>query len=227
MVSQPESRKVNQNGRISMGNCEYSVKDIPGICINDTILVTCNPWRDDEVQVVIIGEDGMETFYPAPMVIKDEYGFDVNAPIIGESFKALPHTPAQKNLAKVEQALYGTQSVAETEAARKAKALPFGGRFNPYLNSEKYQTTSPIDLPKNGQSATVGVTRFEERLNPVAVVQILRERFQAAGKTWRGEFYITLSQRFPEGIPADQVDALGDELMAQTTDVVVSLVSHG
>ncbi|WP_290607597.1 transposase family protein [Arsenophonus sp. ENCA] len=226
-VSNPETRKVRANHCISVGDYEYSVKGVPGVFINDTILVTRNPWRNNEVQVVIIGEDGRETFYPAPMVIKNQYGFDVTAPTIGESFKAPPHTPAQKNLAEVERVLYGTQTVAETEAARKAKALPFGGRFNPYLSSEKYQTTSPIDPSNAGLPASVGVTRFEERLNPVAVVQILRERFKAAGKSWHGEFYLTLTQRFPDGIPADQVDALGDELMAQSTDVVVNLASHG
>ncbi|PAV05496.1 hypothetical protein CBG25_06380 [Arsenophonus sp. ENCA] len=97
--------------------------------------------------------------------------------------------------------------------------------FNPYLDNER--DTPPIYLPKQGQASPVCAPRFEERLNPVVVVQRLRARFQAAGKAWRSEFYTTLTQRFPDGIPADQVDALGDELMGQSTEVVVSLASHG
>ncbi|BAN95345.1 hypothetical protein E05_30320 [Plautia stali symbiont] len=118
-----------------------------------------------------------------------------------------------------------TTTPGETAAAQKARALPLGGRFNPYLDNER--DTPPIYLPRQGQVSTVCAPRFEERLNPVVVVQQLRARFQAAGKTWRSEFYTTLTQRFPDGIPADLVDALGDELMAQTGDVVVNLASHG
>lgn len=224
-VSLPESRKVNTYLRVPFNGKQYDVRDVPGVCNNDWLQMVRNPWRDSEAQVVIINEDGQETFWRVPEVVKDDYGFPLNAPTLGESFKALPHTPAQHHLAEVQQAMYGTSTLGETAAAQKANALPLGGRFNPYLDNER--DTPPIYLPKPGQASTVCAPRFEERLNPVVVVQRLRARFQAAGKTWRSEFYTTLTQRFPDGIPADQVDALGDELMAQSTDVVVSLASHG
>lgn len=58
---------------------------------------------------------------------KDEHGFAVDAPVIGESFKPLPQTVAQQHLDEVEQHVFGTASKEETETARKGKALPFGG----------------------------------------------------------------------------------------------------
>ncbi|OZI13942.1 hypothetical protein CE195_11950, partial [Sodalis-like symbiont of Philaenus spumarius] len=198
-VSLPENRKVNKYLRVSFGGKEYDVRSVPGVCNNDWIQIVRNPWRDSEAQVVMMNEDGMEVFYRIPEVAKDEYGFALNGPTLGESFKALPHTPAQHHLAEVEQAMYGTTCPTETAAAQKAKALPLGGRFNPYLDNER--DNPPIYLPKQGQVSTVCAPRFEERVNPVVVVQRLRARFQAAGKSWRSEFYTTLTQRFPEGIP--------------------------
>lgn len=224
-VSLPENRKVNDYLRVSFGGKEYDVRGVPGVCNNDWLQIVRNPWRDSEAQVVIMNEDGLEVFCRVPEVVKDEYGFALNGPTLGQSFRALPNTTAQHHLAEVEQTLYGTATPGETAAAQKANASPFGGRFNPYLDNER--DTPPIYLPKPGQVSTVCAPRFEERLNPVVVVQQLRARFQAAGKTWRSEFYTTLTRRFPDGIPADQVDALGDELMAQTGDVVVNLASHG
>ncbi|WGM05991.1 integrase catalytic domain-containing protein [Arsenophonus nasoniae] len=224
-VSLPENRKVTTHLRVLFRGSEYDVRQVPGVCVGDIVQIVRNPWRDSEAQVVMMNEDGQETFCRVPEVAKDDYGFALNSPTLGESFKALPHTPAQHHLSEVEQTLYGTTTPGETAAAQKANALPFGGRFNPYLDNER--DTPPIYLPKQGQASPVCAPRFEERLNPVVVVQRLRARFQAAGKTWRSEFYTTLTQRFPDGIPADQVDALGDELMAQTGDVVVTLASHG
>jgi hypothetical protein len=177
-VSLPESRKVTTHLRVLFRGSEYDVRQVPGVCVGDTLQIVRNPWRDSEAQVVMMNEDGQETFC---RVAKDDYGFARNAPTLGESFKALPHTPAQHHLAEIEQTLYGTTTPGETAAAQKANALPFGGRFNPYLDNER--DTPPIYLPKQGQASTVCAPRFEERVNPVGVVQHLRARFEAAGKT--------------------------------------------
>jgi hypothetical protein len=89
-------------------------------------MVARNLYRDDQAQVVMTGEDGLKSFFLVDEVQKDEHGFAVDAPIIGESFKPLPQTVAQQHLDEVEQHVFGTTSKEETEAARKSKALPFG-----------------------------------------------------------------------------------------------------
>ncbi|OZI14907.1 hypothetical protein CE195_05410 [Sodalis-like symbiont of Philaenus spumarius] len=167
-VSLPENRKVNKYLRVSFWGKEYDVRGVPGVYNNDGLEIVRNPWRDSEAQVVMINEDGMEFFYRVQEVVKDEYGFTLNAPKLGESFKALPHTPAQHQLAEVEQAMYGTTCPTETAAVQKAKALPLGGRFNPYLDNER--DTPPIYLPKQGQLSRIFAARFEERFNPLGTV---------------------------------------------------------
>ncbi|MGP4123531.1 MAG: hypothetical protein ACTXOO_03455 [Sodalis sp. (in: enterobacteria)] len=52
----------------------------------------------------------------------------------------------------------------------------------------------------------------------------MQARFQSECKTLRvnfNQFYTKLTRRFLEGIQADKVDALGDELMGLTSDWVV------
>ncbi|HBV6484938.1 TPA: integrase, partial [Klebsiella pneumoniae] len=116
-------------------------------------------------------------------VQKDEHGFAVDAPVIGESFKPLPQTVAQQHLDEVEQHVFGTASKEETEAARKGKALPFGGRFNPYLDIER--DDHPTYLPKRGQESQVRGPRIEQRpLSHVEAAKLLRERLTAAGHSW-------------------------------------------
>ena len=57
--------------------------------------------------------------------------------MIGEEYRQLPETVTRANRDQVEQHTYGTANREETEAAKKDKALPFGGRFNPYLDIER------------------------------------------------------------------------------------------
>ena len=62
----------------------------------------------------------------------------------------------------------------ETEAAKKDKALPFGGRFNPYLDIER--DDHPTYLPKRGQASDVRGPRIEQRpLTHVEAAKALRE----------------------------------------------------
>lgn len=58
-------------------------------------MITRNPWRSDVAQVVLTGEDGHETFFLVEEVRKNEFGFAEGAAVFGESYKALPETPAQ------------------------------------------------------------------------------------------------------------------------------------
>jgi hypothetical protein len=213
-VSQRTSRKVTPHLRVAFRGSAYDVRQVPGVCVGDTLSIVRNPWRETQAQVVMLNEDGQDIFFPIPEVAKDEYGFALDAPTLSEAFKAHRHTPTQQHLAEVEQTLYGTTTPLETAAAQKANALPFAGRFNPYLDNER--DNPPMYLPRPGQASTVCAPRFEECLNPVAVVQHLRQRFEQAGKTWQPVFYARITQRFPQGVPVEAMDALYDELMAQT-----------
>lgn len=98
---------------------------------------------------------------------KDEHGFAVDAPVIGESFKPLPQTVAQQHLNEVEQHVFGTASKEETEAARKGKALPFGG-----VSTHISILSATITRPTCQNAA--GKVRFEARASSSVRYPMLR-----------------------------------------------------
>ena len=93
-VAAPELRKVTSKLRVSFRGAEFDVSTVPGVLVGEKLMITRNPWRSDVAQVVLTGEDGHETFFLVEEVRKNEFGF-ASAAVFGESYKALPETPAQ------------------------------------------------------------------------------------------------------------------------------------
>ncbi|WP_260524277.1 integrase catalytic domain-containing protein [Serratia sp. PL7] len=213
-ISAPKECKVSAQLRVNFRGKSFCVKDIPGACVGDLLKVSRNPWHDDEARVVMTGEDGFTTYYPIYAIAKDDWGYSVTASVIGQQYGQIPDTDAQRNRAEVEQLVYGTNSQEETDAARKAKALPFGGRFNPYMEME--QVEHPEYLPKRGQESQVRAPRMEERpLTHVEAAKQLRERFTAQGLEWHKHYYSQIVERFPDGVPAEELDILASDLQAK------------
>ncbi|BAN95344.1 hypothetical protein E05_47680 [Plautia stali symbiont] len=125
-VSLPENRKVSTHLRVSFRGSEYDVRQVPGICVGDTVQIVRNPWRDSKAQVVMMNENGLEVFCRMPEVAKDDYGFDLNSPTPGESFRALPHTTAQHHLAEVGQTLYGNHHTGGNRCRAKSQGAATG-----------------------------------------------------------------------------------------------------
>lgn len=91
----------------------------------------------------------MEVFYRVPEVVKEEYGFALDVPKLGQSFKAFTthYNPAQHHLAEVEQTLYvAPPHQARLPCTKGQRLTPLGGLFNPYLDNER--DTPPISLSK-------------------------------------------------------------------------------
>ncbi|CAB1217861.1 DDE-type integrase/transposase/recombinase [Klebsiella michiganensis] len=211
-ISAPEERTVTGKLRIPFRGKEFDVSGVPDIYVGKKILVARNPWSDDEARVVSLDDEGYESFHAIRIVQKDElWHYSVNAPVIGQEYRQLQQTITQERRDDVEQHVFGTTSKEETEAARKGKALPFGGRFNPYLDIER--DDHPTYLPKRGQESQIRGPRIEERpLTHVEAAKILRERLIQGGKSWQAEHYAMLVSRYPDGVPATEIDALAEEL---------------
>lgn len=220
-VSAPEMRKVQVNLRVAFRGKEYDVSRVPHVCVGDKIALTQNPWKTDKAQVVIMGDDGFETFFLVDAIEKDEYGFALNSPVIGERYQALPMTIAQQNLAEIEQQLFEVDTTKEAKTARKQKTLPFGGKFNPYLKMEN--DTPPLYLPKKGTASDITSPCVVEMLDLMTVVKKLREALKSAGLRWQAEFYTQLTQRYPQGVPDSELDGLLTHYLNLAADTVIKL----
>lgn len=222
-VAAPVRRKVQSTLEIPFQSRKYDVSSVPGVMIGEYVMVTRNPWRTDVAQIVLTGEDGHEVFHLVDEVPENEFGFATNAAIIGESYRKPVDTVTQQVNQEIEQIVTGTDSADGAAAARKAKALPFGGRFDPYRTID--DTELPSYLPKRGQESDVRGPRIEQRpLTHVEAAKALREVFTAQGREWQAQHYNQLVQRFPDGVPADDIDTIAADLAGKHT-VTLSVVN--
>jgi hypothetical protein len=208
-VAAPESRKVGTKLRVSFQGREYDVSTVPGVMVGETLMITRNPWRDDAAQVVLVDEDGHEVFHVVAEVRKDDFGFAENAAIIGEDYKRHKDTPAQTARKEIEQRVTGADSVSAAEAARKSRALPFGGRFDPYKRLDETDML-PAFLPRRGSRHDLTPPVVE--LSPLSHVEAAKAIKSKIGEAWTPEHFQELRERFPGGVPNDRLDAFADEL---------------
>jgi transposase InsO family protein len=211
-VAAPESRKVGTKLRVSFQGHEYDVSTVPGVMVGETLMVTRNPWRDDAAQIVLVGEDGREVFHVVNEVRKDDLGFAEEAAVIGERFKRHKDTPAQTARKEIEQLVTGTDSVSAAAEVRKSRALPFGGRFDPYKRLDETETL-PAFLPRRGTAHDLAAPIVE--LPPLSHVEAAKAIKSRIGEVWMPEHFQELRERFPQGAPNDKhvLDAFANELL--------------
>lgn len=202
-VAAPEPRKVSPKLRVSFRGVEYDVSSVPDVMVHDTVRVTRNPWRDDAAQVVMVGEDGRERLHVVHAVARGELGFAVGAPLIGECYARPADTPAQRARKAIEQQVTHTDSHTAAAAARKAKTLPFGGQIDPYRHLG--DTALPVYLPRRGTAH--GLTAPEVVAPPLSLVEAARQ-LKAQVPGWSVEHFRQLAAQWPDGVPADQIDAI-------------------
>lgn len=214
-VATPESRKVSPKLRVSFHGREYDVSTVPNVMVGEKLMVTRNPWRDDAAQVVLVGEDGHEVFHVVNEVQKTELGFSTEAAVIGKTYQRQADTPAQTALKEIEQLVTGTDSQAGAEAARKAKTLPLGGKFDPYKHID--DATLPTYLPRRGTAHDLAAPKVE--FPPFSHVEAAKLLKAKVGDAWTADRFAWLAQRFPEGVPQDQIDDIAAELSGPTADL--------
>lgn len=206
-VAEPESRKVGSKLRVSFQGREYDVSRVPGVMVGDKVMVTRNPWRSDAAQVVATGADGHEVFHVVPVIERDEHGFAEGAQVIGQGFKQHAETPAQVARKEAEKLATGAASEAEVAAARKAKAIPFGGQLKPYQHIDDAQL--PTFMPRRGtEHGLVAPTVELQPLSHVAAAKLLRPRIP----NWSAESLAWLKSNYPDGVPEERLDAIVAEL---------------
>lgn len=222
-ISAPEERTVSRDFMVSFRGKDYSVRDIPDACVGDKVLVARNPWHEDEARIIVTDSEGFENYLPVYAVAKNEWGYAETDTVIGDRYSRLPETTAQKNRNAVDQLAYGTSNKEETQAAKKAKKLPFNGEFNPWREMEREAPAAY--LPRKGREVQLAVrTRSEEKpLTHVQAAVALRQKLAEQGLEWNTTFYQYLTSHYPDGVAADSLDALAAELISQGADVVQPL----
>ncbi len=214
MITALAERVVSDKLEISFENRRYDVRDVPDIRVGEKITVGKNPYRPECVQVqcveYVLDEQGNEQQKPYWVVLEpvevNEYGFRVDAAMIGEEYKAHKKTEFETNKEKAEQLAYGVDNEDDLKRAKKANKPLFNGEINPYKHIE--ETDLNWFIPKKGQEheLTTNARRVEQK--PMTTVEFAKNGKQRWGVNWTGECYGWVNGRYPQGVPVDEAERL-------------------
>ncbi|WP_221800475.1 integrase catalytic domain-containing protein [Oceanobacter mangrovi] len=224
LTSEPKACKVRDGLTISFKGQPFDVHQVPGVAVREKLMVTLNPLVSDRAWVVTY-EDGAEVLHPILAISKDENGFLETANIIGEDYTPAPETQLDINRREIQRRIYEAATDAEVDAAAKAKALPFGGRLDPYKHFENIPDVAV--LPRRGTELDLGdrPTVEQHRLSlPTAAMQIKRELEQSS-IDWTPEHYQALTTAYPDGVPESEIARLV-ELWSNATPGAVGVIGQ-
>lgn len=203
----PEARTVTDTLTVSFKGSEYNVKGVPNVAIGEKLAITYSPYVQDSAVVVDRDADGNELLHTIPRVQRLEDGFRADAPVIGESYAQPKATRLDHNRQEVQRAIYSATTDEEVKAAVKAKAIPFGGRIDPYAVID--QAPQRTFLPRKGEVVdTKTITSATPQKARVLSQFEAAQALVARGMTMNRELAALLRREWPEGVPEDELDAL-------------------
>ncbi|MCB1872008.1 MAG: DDE-type integrase/transposase/recombinase [Gammaproteobacteria bacterium] len=185
----------------------YSVKDIPAIRVGDKIEVRVNPYRAPNIHVIEQDDNGKEVLYECEPIQKDNAGFPVSAPIIGEEYKSPPDTETDQLRKEMAKLSYNVETEDEVKKARRDKKPLFDGAIDPFKHMEIQQDLYYMNRP--GTSLNVPARAQVEVETKITLIQALKEivpRLRQIGLGMTIEINELLTRQYPEGVPRDSLD---------------------
>lgn len=212
LTHEPELRRVNDFLRVAFAGREWDVSAVPRVMVGEKLKVTYNPYQLDTVFIVDADADGHELLLAAPVVVRNEGGFATTANVIGQDYRKHAETEADRNRRDVDLATYGVATLAEAEAAKKAKSLPFAGRIDPM--KVVTDTELPAFLPRRGTALEVAgrVTAAPERI--LSLFEVAAE-LARRGVAMDADKNRQISQWHPQGVAESALDDLQARLVAR------------
>lgn len=241
LTHEPELRKVSPRLTVEFKGLEYDVRDVPAVSVGEKLRVTYNPYAQEAACIVYTDADGREALHTVPLVQRDEAGFRVDAPVIGQQWASARTTPLQANRQQVEQLGQLPARPPAGASAETGRADPVGGSAAPAARPQPMQLPSelphseppfgrrpdplrqareaklPIPLPKKGQplplaAKVVAPTRAERTLT---LFEASRELAALLGAPLEPARLALLRQLCPGGLPESELPAMAERLAAR------------
>lgn len=197
------------------GRQTYDLRYLDGLVPGMKVSVVVNPYKAPAVDVAVKDERGDETIWTIEPVQMTEAGFRADAAIWGQEHKALPETVADKRTKEIE--------AAGVVAGRKTGVAPYGLDIEADINA----APAPAYIPRRGRDLGLDASRREiPPLSHVEAAKLLKARL---GQEWNADHYAWIVQRYPDGVPADQIEEIATRLAAPETPAgaVLKLVAGG
>jgi len=205
LTHEPESRKVSDTLTVQFKGREFDVRGVPGAMVGEKVLVTHSPYQADTAAIVDVDADGNELLHSIPVVQRDDAGFRVDGNVIGEGYRRPADTQLDTNRKEVERFAWDAETDAEAEAKKKAKAVPFGGRIDPYKPIE--QAPERTFLPRRGTELRPAVVTQQAAARLLTLFEASR-LLAEKGLAMNAERHVQIRAWHPDGVPEDQLDDL-------------------
>jgi transposase InsO family protein len=218
LTHEPDTPKVHRSLTVRFAGREWDVSGVPGVLVGEKVKITYNPFDPATAYLMQYDADGQELLVPVPEVKEVEHGFREGAARIGREHKALPDTVAVTNRKAIERLTMGADTDEAAAAARKAKALPFGGKHDPYKHLE--DLPAAIVLPRRGTELQTGASVAQaapELLTHFEAAKALAAR----GVPMSPELVGSLKSLHPDGVPEAELGALEARLTVRASLRVV------
>lgn len=194
-VSAPEERVVSNTLQVSYRGRDFDVSDVPGVMVGEKLLIARNAFRDDGAQVVVFDLEGRQSFHQVEPILQDDYGFNIDGAVLGESYKSHKVNRAEKARERIEMLLMDADSPEAAKAKRKGKAIAFGGKVNPYKTVA--ETPLPHYLPKRGTE--LQLTHAEVITPLLSHFEIAKRLKPVLGSLWNEAAWSWLQTHHPDG----------------------------
>lgn len=205
-------RKIDGKFRISVdtracGVHEYDLRELGyhGLCVGDSVVVRLNPFRAPAITVIKELPSGEELRFEVRPIEKDAAGRDITAPVIGESFRRAPDTPAETALKEIKMRAYGTDSLEEAEKAHKARnRVPYAG-----LDIMADVKEAPQYLRRKGEALPVDTPQAAPM--PLSHAQAAQRLKALCGEVWSSDPAACMAlvrKRFPVQVPEGALEEL-------------------
>lgn len=219
VTHEPVTRRVDNTMTISFRvkgwpAQDYDLSQVPGVTVGGRVTVAVNAYRAPAIDVRSVDVDtGEEVWQTVPPIERNEAGFRLGAPVIGEEFRTAAYTPVDHERNRIVQAAYrtpgeGLPTLEEAERARKDHRQAYAGMVD--AMADVRATPLPSYLPRRGTALDTPPVRT---VVPVllTVVEAARRLKELMGEAYTPQVYAFLADKFRDGVP----EALLPEIAAQ------------
>lgn len=216
LTSRPEPRLVRGDLTISYaikghGSAQYSVEHVPNVRVGDQLQVVVHAYRAPAICVVQQDAEGRTRFIECTPIETNAAGFNITAPVFGESYARKGDTAADTARKDQAEAAFGTRDVAEAEKARAGGAVAFGGAIDPFKDVREAAAAAPAHIVRRGSEMNLP-NPVQIELKPLSLVEALRALREWLGRPIAADERQRIEQWYPQGVPETELQDIVNRL---------------
>jgi hypothetical protein len=210
LTTEPVTRKVQGDLSIrftvsGFTPATYSVREIPGIRVGESVNVCVNPYRAPDVYVITTDDEGTVVHHSCSPVALDDAGFPLDAPIFGQSYLSQPDTDVDTNRKAIMDDTFGASTPLEVKKARSKGKTAFGGEIDPFKSID--ESYLPTYLSRAGVDINVRSPGHIE-IPPVKVIQVIKLIKDKLGRPLTPDENQLIREACPSPVAQEELEAL-------------------